>query len=251
MRLKPDFIFPVIVFVEFLILDFGNPRDIFQVIFKLLVYKFHEILSSYLILDIKFRLHFIEKRLLDGSCTILTCDMRNCIVVVTGRPCRPCRPFHGFQFRHHVTRSVDCKRNTIPVNITEIIAVTAWNNLRNTGITHPLSIIAFIIQEFGFSCSEVVFVGSGGFNVFIHFHDGVVSIVYRAQSRSKQDGLRLLLRVFIRHPFILDEFINKEHREIGATHGFLLVAVRFKECVICCIIFLVEENGLVAVVVFL
>ena len=92
--LESQFVFSVIVFVEFLILYLADTRNVFQVVFKLLFHKLHKILSRHLILDIKLCLHFIQECLLDCVGAILACETGHCGAAAADVACDIPRGFH-------------------------------------------------------------------------------------------------------------------------------------------------------------
>ena len=204
--LKPKFVFSVIILIELFMLNLTDTGNIFQVIFELFIYELHKILSRHLILHVKFRLHFIQERLLDCVGAFFACHASHCGCGGAGS--------NVAGLRHHLSACFYRQRNTVTVYITEIIAVAAWNDGWNTCITHPFAVVAFIIEELGFGCSEFVGTESTGtestgtestgtestgtrFDVFFYFYDGVVSIIDGSHSWPHHNCFRLLLRFFI------------------------------------------------------
>ena len=225
-----------------------NPPDILQVIFEFLIHEFCEILSRHLIFRVKLRLHFIQERFLDCVGAFLRGDMRDC-----SSAARAPRAAEFGLLCHQILRRIHRKWKTITVYITEIIPVAARDDCGDACITHPFATLAFIIQEFGFGFgfgfAEVLswFIR---FDVILYFNDRVVTVIYWPHARTDHDCFRLLLRFIKCHFLILDEFIHEKHLEFGVTHMFLLVAVGFNKRVIGRVVFLIEINRNVAVIVF-
>ena len=151
--MKPKLIFSVVVFIKILILDFADTRDSFQVIFEFLINKLHEILSRHLILDVEFRLHFIQKRFFDSVGPFLTRESTD-DSTPTATDAADAANFTCLSYE--ISRCFHRQRNTIPIHITKIITVAAWNHIRYTRITHPSPILSFVIQKSCFGCSDVV-----------------------------------------------------------------------------------------------
>ena len=246
-RMNTHLVFTVIVFIELFMLYLHNPPDIFQVVFEFLIHEFCEILSRHLIFRVKLRLHFIQERFLDCVGAFLRGDMRDSFAAA-----RAAFSAELGCLRHQILRSIHRKWKTIPVYITEIIPVAARDDCGDARITHPFATFAFIIQEFGFGFAYFFGLLSGfiRFDIFLYFNDRVVAVIYCAHSRPDHDCLRLLLRFIEHHFLILDEFIHQKHLEFGFAHLFLLFAVGFDKRIIGRVVFLIEINRNVAVIVF-
>ena len=247
-RMNTHLVFTVIVFIELFMLYLHNPRDILQVVFEFLIHELREILSRHLIFRVKLRLHFIQERFLDCVGAFLRGDMGDSFAAAARAA------FFAYLgcLRHQILRRIHRKWKTIPVYITEIIPVAARDDCGDARITHPFATFAFIIQEFGFGFTYFFGLLSGfiRFDIFLYFNDRVVAVIYCAHSRPDHDCLRLLLRFIEHHFLILDEFIHQKHLEFGFAHLFLLVAVGFDKRIIGRVVFLIEINRNVAVIVF-
>ena len=106
--LESELVFTVIVFIEFLMLDFANPRDVFQVVFELLIHEFREILSRHLILDIKLGLHLIQERLLDCFGAVLARDVCHCGGTDAADADAAADAADAAALRHHIPRGFHC-----------------------------------------------------------------------------------------------------------------------------------------------
>ena len=210
-RMKPKLIFSIVVFVKFFIVDFADTRDGFQVIFEFFINKLHEILSRHLILHVEFRLHFIQKRFFDSIGSFLTRES-----TYDRTPAAP----DAANFTclcHEISRCLHRQRNTIPIHITKIITVAAWNHIRYTRITHPSPILSFVIQKSCFGRSDVVIFTrkslSRGcrhhwFDILFFFDNRIIPVANWTQTRSHHNRLRFFFGLFIRHLLLFDEFVH-------------------------------------------